>query len=223
MLLVRVMMPFVAIAPQGTHQAEGTRGVAFRPGGIPLRQFAWFETLFKSMSHFSLGTQKLSDEQVRWFCGAAAGQGLDLPPGRESASTSDLLPWASDPPQGGAPRRTIEIDRIIRDSAVSLQVKRLHACQCQVCGLALEAPDGLYAEGAHIRPLGEPHTGADVPGNVLCLCPNHHVLLDRGAFSVADSLELIGLGGRLREVAGHEVDVANFAYHRQLWMPAPVA
>ena len=81
----------------------------------------------------------------------------------------------------------------------------------------------FYAEGAHIRPLGEPHNGADVPGNILCLCPNHHVLLDRGAFSVADSLELIGLEGGLRKVAGHEVDAANFAYHRRLWMPATEA
>ena len=52
--------------------------------------------------------------------------------------------------------------------------------------------------------------------NVLCLCPNHHVLLDAGAFSIADDLALIGLDGQLRVAPGHAVEPAHLAYHRRL-------
>jgi putative restriction endonuclease len=54
-----------------------------------------------------------------------------------------------------------------------------------------------------------------VASNVLCLCPNHHVLFDRGAFALGDGLELLGLSGALRVVAGHLLDLAQVAYHRQ--------
>ena len=77
-------------------------------------------------------------------------------------------------------------------------VKTLHDHQCQVCGVRLEPPAGPYAEGAHVRPLGSPHEGPDTAGNILCLCPNHHVLLDLGAFSITDDLQLTGLEGSLR-------------------------
>jgi hypothetical protein len=63
------------------------------------------------------------------------------------------------------------IDRLVRDTAITLQVKRLHNYCCQVCGLRLETPAGPFAEGAHVHPLGSPHNGPDLLGNVLCLCP----------------------------------------------------
>lgn len=47
--------------------------------------------------------------------------------------------------------------------------------------LDLNAKVAPYAEAAHIRALGSPHNGPDVIENVLCLCPNHHVLFDNGA------------------------------------------
>ena len=69
-------------------------------------------------------------------------------------------------------------------------------------------------EGAHIRPLGAPHDGPDTPDNILCLCPNHHVLFDQGAFHLGDDLVLIGLGGRLRTIKGHTINPIHHAYHR---------
>lgn len=118
----------------------------------------------------------------------------------------------------GEPRRQVTIvSRVIRDTAVTRRVKVLHRYRCQVCGLAVETPAGPYAEAAHIRPLGRPHDGPDVPENVLCLCPNHHVAFDRWAFALADDLRLIGLGGRLRTVAGHDVARVHVAYHRTLY------
>jgi predicted restriction endonuclease len=70
-------------------------------------------------------------------------------------------------------RREITTTRVIRDSPLAEQIKRAHGHHCQICGIRLALRQGFYAEGAHIRPLGEPHDGPDEPGNLLCLCPNH--------------------------------------------------
>ncbi|MBM4056477.1 MAG: hypothetical protein FJ264_17790 [Planctomycetes bacterium] len=70
---------------------------------------------------------------------------------------------------------------ILRDTELALHVKRLHRFECQLCGHTIELPDGRrYAESHHIQPLGQPHNGPDVIGNILCVCPNHHAELDYG-------------------------------------------
>ena len=120
-------------------------------------------------------------------------------------------------------RRESFVSRLVRDPGVVLHVKRLHGHGCQVCGRAVETPTGPYAEGAHIQPLGRPHDGPDVPENVLCLCPNHHVAFDRWAFALADDLTLVGLPGRLRTVRDHEVDRVYVAYHRARFEAARAA
>ena len=81
-----------------------------------------------------------------------------------------------------AERSDVTISRIIRDTALSNQVKFIHSHKCQLCGVAIELAGGeKYAEAHHIRPLGMPHNGPDIPENLLCVCPNHHVQLDFGA------------------------------------------
>jgi predicted restriction endonuclease len=128
------------------------------------------------------------------------------------------------PPQDAHPpgRRPTTVRRIIRDNALSRLIKALHDHTCQVCGIRLLLPQGPYAEGAHIRPLGSPHDGHDVAGNLLCLCPNDHVLFDQGAIVVKDDLTVLDrLAGEskgiLRTVTGHEVDTQYLAYHRNLY------
>lgn len=82
---------------------------------------------------------------------------------------------------------TRESSRPIRDNAVSRFVKKLYDFQCQVCGLSLRTGDGGFiAIGAHVQPLGE--EGADQLKNLLCLCPNHHDLLDTGGIWINGSL-----------------------------------
>ena len=120
-------------------------------------------------------------------------------------------------PPGGNPqpaRREVTTSRVVRDTAVTRSIKELYDYQCQVCGTRLVGSSGPYAEGAHIRPLGKPHNGPDVPENVLCLCPNHHALLDLGGFSISDDLSLVGVGGKLTVHPGHVIDVAHLRYHR---------
>ncbi|MCX5892441.1 MAG: HNH endonuclease, partial [Deltaproteobacteria bacterium] len=45
----------------------------------------------------------------------------------------------------------------------------------------------------HIKPLGSPHDGPDVRENILCVCPNHHVMLDYGVIEL-DGVQLPGIG-----------------------------
>jgi putative restriction endonuclease len=118
-------------------------------------------------------------------------------------------------------RVTTKSVRVIRDTVVSESVKALHNYTCQVCSTRLERPGGPYAEGAHIRPLGRPHDGPDTPDNILCLCPNCHVLFDGWAFSIADDGSLIGsLKGAIREKETHQLDRSHLAYHRSLYFNA---
>lgn len=118
------------------------------------------------------------------------------------------------PAYGPVPRRLATTLRLVRDTAITRQVKLLHDYHCQVCGTRLASPAGPYAEAAHIRPLGAPHHGPDVLANVLCLCPNHHILFDLGSFGVADDGNLMGIAGTLRTHLRHLIAPEFLAYHR---------
>tara|TARA_Y100000031_G_scaffold129974_1_gene149383 strand:+ start:1076 stop:1651 length:576 start_codon:yes stop_codon:yes gene_type:complete len=109
------------------------------------------------------------------------------------------------------------VQRIVRDTALARQVKEIYKFSCQVCGTRIVTQAGYYAQAAHIPPLGVPHCGPDVIENIICLCPNHHVMFDFRVFSVADDLSLIGLEGCLIEVAGHHVGREYLRHHRQLY------
>lgn len=133
---------------------------------------------------------------------------------RDDATTA---PWISPPstPNPAPPRRQeTVVQRIVRNTAVASRVKELHDHTCQVCGIRIVTPGGPYAEGAHIRALGAPHNGPDIESNLLCLCPNHHVMFDSGALTVGAGLQLQGYPGILRTVRGHPVDRAQLDYHR---------
>jgi putative restriction endonuclease len=111
-------------------------------------------------------------------------------------------------------RQTITL-RIVRDTAKSQKVKKLYDYRCQVCGIRLETPAGPYAEGAHLKPLGVPHNGPDIEANILCLCPNDHVLLDDGAITFTDDLKVEGLEGNPRILIRHEISLECIRYHRE--------
>ncbi|MGW2092087.1 YDG/SRA domain-containing protein [Promicromonospora sukumoe] len=128
---------------------------------------------------------------------------------------------AAPPPTGEAepPRAASVVQRVIRNSAVTQWVKEQHAYACQFCGIVLETEAGPYAEGAHVRALGAPHHGPDVVSNVLCLCPNDHVLFDKGALYVDDGsvyrTSTAELVGELRTQSDHHITPEHFAYHRE--------
>jgi 5-methylcytosine-specific restriction enzyme A len=106
-------------------------------------------------------------------------------------------------------RNLVEGERIIRDTKVSLWVKYIHEYKCQICGTALQiGSNQLYAEAHHIRPLGNKHNGSDVVENIMCVCPNHHALLDLGAIFIDLTT--------LDFVDGHEINPEYIAYHNAI-------
>ncbi|MFE9998341.1 YDG/SRA domain-containing protein [Streptomyces avermitilis] len=155
---------------------------------------------------------------------------LDLPQEQlEAAEGESEEESEEESPQGEKfPKtRAARIQRLVRDAAVSRNVKDLYGGECQACGLRLVGPDGRpYSEGAHIRPLGTPHCGPDVEPNVLCLCPNCHVRLDIGAIIIEDDWSIIvragELGGnvlsKLKRKKEHHVHLDYVRYHREWWL-----
>jgi putative restriction endonuclease len=106
--------------------------------------------------------------------------------------------------------------RIIRDTKIAHDIKKLYNYECQVCGITILTKSGRYAEGAHIRPLGKPHDGDDNSDNLICLCPNHHVMFDKGTFSILDNFNLIGNEtGKLNVNEKHKLNKSNLEYHRK--------
>jgi predicted restriction endonuclease len=120
-------------------------------------------------------------------------------------------------------RRSTTADRIARRAALAKAIKRFHDYTCQVCDTRLVISGQGYAEGAHIRPLGRPHDGTDTPDNLLCLCPNCHVLFDNGAILIEDDLRIRSVHpnrGLLRIEEGHTISIAALAYHRGMYPTA---
>ena len=114
-------------------------------------------------------------------------------------------------------RKESRVTRIVRDTEVSDTVKALHDYRCQICSTRLTTPRGAYAEGAHIKPLGRPHSGPDSPHNLLCLCPNCHVLFDELAIWIEEDLTLGGsVTGKLRTHDAHRLSADHLRYHRSL-------
>lgn len=143
---------------------------------------------------------------------------------QELPETSALLPEpVPEQPSPGteAPERvTTSVQRIVRSTAVTRQVKSWHDSACQICGTTVQLPGGNYSEGAHIQALGSPHNGPDITGNVLCLCPTCHVMFDGGAIILLDDLTIVRHGepaGRLRTHPRHVVNLACVAKHRERW------
>lgn len=124
------------------------------------------------------------------------------------------------PASPGQPRRAeVRTSRVIRDTDVARWVKEQYDYTCQVCRTRLQTPGGAYAEGAHIRPLGRPHDGPDEPQNILCLCPNCHVVFDAGGFVIAEDGTLVGREGRLWVVPANTPKGEHLRYRMYQYNP----
>lgn len=145
-----------------------------------------------------------------WLYRLVRSETIDQPAGDGSVQA---------PPE--AKRRETTVSRIVRDSALGREVKAQYGHACQVCGVKLAGPGGPYAEAAHIRPLGRPHNGPDVLENLLCLCPNHHVLFDLGTFTIEPDLSLKGIEGHLTRKPAHRLDPKHLNYRRDHYAATP--
>jgi len=102
-------------------------------------------------------------------------------------------------------RIKMEISRLVRDTAMARRLKNEYKGQCQICGKRLElSPNEFYVEAHHLKPLGQPHNGDDREENLVCVCPNCHVLLDYGALKI---------GPTTLKVSLHQVGKEFIDYH----------
>ena len=113
-------------------------------------------------------------------------------------------------------RGTSTISRVIRNTEVGTTVKEIYDYRCQICNTRLETPSGAYAECCHIKPLGKPHNGPDTMNNVLCLCPNCHVLFDLHALSIDSELKITELGRQLTILDHHLVSTEYLTYRNHM-------
>lgn len=119
-------------------------------------------------------------------------------------------PKAIDLPMGvEEPSRTkTSTYRVLRDTNLARQIKILHKNSCQLCGLKIELLNGeSYSEAHHIIPIGKPHNGPDTAGNIIVLCPNHHVMCDYGVIKLERD--------NINEQAGHNISQESISYHNE--------
>lgn len=142
-----------------------------------------------------------------------------------TTGTDEVIPftgdrWVHRPQETG---RTLSANKDdsdrSRDTAIVQKLKQWYGHRCQICSIVLTLPNGAYSEGAHIKAFGRDN-GPDRLENLLCLCPNCHILFDNGARHLTDELEIIdSLTGRplgpLTVHPWHRIDRQYVRSHRQ--------
>ena len=174
----------------------GSRQHTYRYDGLYLVERWWADRGKSGFKIFRFALRKIDDKPISTPAG-------ELPLPSSTQMTDSVESYTT---------------RTVRDTLAAEAVKKAHHYVCQTCSALIERPGGAYAESAHIRPLGRPHNGPDSAENILCLCPNCHVLFDGWAFTIEDDGTLRGaLDGSLTEVESHEVDREHLRYHRRLY------
>ena len=177
----------------------GSKHHTYRYDGLYLVERWWVDKGKSGFRVFKFALRKIDDKPISTPAG-------ELP-----------LPSSNHEPD----RVETHTTRVVRDTLAAQMVKKIHKHQCQACHTTIKRPGGAYAEGVYIRPLGRPHNGPDTPDNILCLCPNCHVLFDGWAFSIEDDGCLVGaLSGNLVESDLHPVNRDYLGYHRRLYLDA---
>lgn len=154
---------------------------------------------------FSLLPGKIFQESVfnqRYFY---AGESIT-----KEQSQEEMTPYIK-------PERKLEIiNRIIRDNEKVRELKQLYDYRCCLCEKRIYvADDEWHCEVHHLRPLGEPHNGPDEKGNMLVLCPAHHVQFDHGV-PVWNDGNIITIGRHeFQMTIKHAINHEYVAYYRQ--------
>jgi putative restriction endonuclease len=177
------------------HDSPYSPSTGYRYDGLYVVDDYWHETGRSGFRIWRYRLMKLVDQPKQPREGQSASETPDAP--------------------SEAPRRSTTVLRIVRDTRQARRIKELYDYRCQMCGTRLEGLAGPYAEAAHIRPLGAPHRGPDTADNILCLCPNHHVLFDHGGVAIDENLVLIGSEGWLDVHPRHRISEEHLRYRRQ--------
>ncbi len=165
------------------------------------------DTSMPGKGYFRLFGKTAEDFQW-WADEIQKSKQFDWSPFHPPATSLPPPPVASDITEPTERQETITY-RILRDTTLAKQVKQLNSYECQLCGHTIILPSGSrYAEAHHIRPLGEPHNGPDIIGNIICLCPNHHAELDYG-------VRLLMMSD-IRTTPKHSVSDIYIQYHNEV-------
>jgi hypothetical protein len=183
----------------------------------------FFEQLFPGNRHIRekirQQLQVLRDDGLLIFHGSGE-YALNLQFSELTAEPPTPLPSGSVTPPERQVLRTVRL----RDTLLAIEIKRRYAFICQVCRQPVVLSAMMrYAEGHHLQPLGHPHLGPDVPGNIVVLCPNHHVMFDRGALTVVpDTMAvrhvvdgILDSELRLYVEEWHPIDPTFLRYHHE--------
>jgi hypothetical protein len=127
------------------------------------------------------------------------------------------------PPATGEIQRRNALTQQIKRRSDNIQfLQDVYAGECQLSGVKLFMPNGSFSvDCAHIRPLGNPHSGWDETGNMLSLSPTMHRLFDRGCIRIDPETLAVRLlhGNNLPHRAhllirgDHTIRRENLAYH----------
>lgn len=152
-------------------------------------------------------SSQTGDQNTNQVKNIPKGQGEESADRLKSSYKLPPTPKAIDFNDPYGPTRSLTTSyRILRDTALARAIKTLHGYKCQICDETIHIQNNEpYAEAHHIRPLGYPHNGPDIPGNIICVCPNHHVQLDYGAITLNKTI--------IRTVNGHTIDDQFIDYH----------
>jgi len=108
---------------------------------------------------------------------------------------TSIIPTKNEPLQADynpPPRIQTTVSRIVRDTLLSRTTKSENRWKCQICGKAIQLPNGSnYSEGHHLQPLGGKYMGPDVKENIIIVCPNHHAEFDYGSIAINPETNLI--------------------------------
>jgi 5-methylcytosine-specific restriction enzyme A len=168
-----------------------TEGIASIPGYTRVSEHNQFKAFSRALKE-TIGEYQAS---------AAESLGQELQNYHEIIKAADLPTRPKE-----LTRLLTQINRIVRDTQIARRVKIIHNYRCQICGYTLDLGNGkLYAESHHIKPLGIKHNGPDIVENIMCVCPNHHALLDYGAIPI--NLK------NLRITSGHIFSEQYIEYH----------
>ncbi len=131
---------------------------------------------------------------------------------KEKAETTSPIAFDIDEP-AEALRIPCSTYRILRDTELARRIKKQYDFACQICGKTINLKNNQrYAEAHHLKPLGTPHNGPDIQGNIICVCPNDHVLLDYGAVKLKKSNLHIKTG---REIKDEYIDYHNSVIYNE--------
>ena len=109
-----------------------------------------------------------------------------------------------------------KVIRAKRDRQKALRFRSLNRNRCQICRESISLPNGQkLVEVHHIKPLGRKHRGKDWMSNMMCLCPNHHAEMDRGAFYIDSVTKKVVHFNKSSPINGIRIDSL-----RNTW-PAP--